>query len=104
MRSLALLTAFGVVHLIQAATIPGASPTVKIASGVVVGTAAVVPSATQSVNQFFGIPYAASPPIRFSPPSDPPAWTTPLVAKSPKPACIQQFACECVVKWSEGRP
>lgn len=60
-------------------------PTVTISSGIVVGTAAA------SVNQYLGVPFAQSPPERFSPPVPAPAWTLPLQAKALKPACIQQF-------------
>jgi hypothetical protein len=61
------------------------SPTVTIPSGVIVGTSAA------SVNAYLGIPFAQSPPERFSPPVPAPAWTSPLQAQQIKPACIQQF-------------
>ena len=67
------------------------APTVTIASGVLVGTTTAVPSATAVINQFLGIPFAQSPPIRFAPPTPPKKWLTPLRAISWKPACIQQF-------------
>ena len=41
-----------------------------------------------------GIPFAKSPPERFSPPEDPIPWKTPLTTTQAKPACIQQFNCK----------
>ncbi|MCJ1394787.1 hypothetical protein MMC18_007667 [Xylographa bjoerkii] len=66
-------------------------PTVTISSGVVVGTTTTLPSATVAVNQFLGIPFAASPPQRFSPPSAPESWSTPINASTFRDACVQQF-------------
>jgi carboxylesterase 2 len=70
------------------------SPTVTIASGVVVGKTATPsnqPSVTATANVYQGIPFAQSPPERFSPPSAPAAWSSPLQATQLPPACIQQF-------------
>jgi hypothetical protein len=69
-------------------------PTVTIDSGVIVGTAVSLPTATAPVNEFLGIPFAQSPPERFSPPVPPKSWKKPLDTKEWKPACIQQFVCE----------
>jgi acetylcholinesterase/carboxylesterase 2 len=75
------------------ATIVIANPTVTISSGVVIGTT-VTPdnqqSATAVVNAFLGIPFAKSPPQRFSPPEAPEPWSTPLQAQSLAPSCPQQ--------------
>ncbi|KAH8694101.1 carboxylesterase [Talaromyces proteolyticus] len=71
------------------------TPTVSIASGVIVGTIATPsnqPSANATANVFQGIPFAQSPPERFSPPSAPAAWKSPLQATQLPPACIQQFS------------
>lgn len=67
------------------------TPTVSIASGVVVGTSTTVAgSPTASIAAYLGIPYAA-PPQRFSPASPPAPWTKPLVAQQLSPICMQQF-------------
>lgn len=73
-----------------------ASPVVLLPSGPVIGTTTSLPSATVTVNKFLGVPFAQSPPERFSPPQDPAAWgwRAPLNATEFKPACIQQFVCE----------
>lgn len=65
-------------------------PTVTISSGVVVGTSAAF------VNAYLGVPFAQSPPERFSPPVPASAWTSPLQAQTLKPACIQQFMGESI--------
>jgi acetylcholinesterase/carboxylesterase 2 len=70
-------------------------PTVTLASGIVVGTTtkpANQPSLTASANAYLGVPFAKSPPIRFSPPEAATPWSTPLQAQNIKPACIQQFS------------
>ncbi|KAI8238895.1 hypothetical protein K4K53_004354 [Colletotrichum sp. SAR 10_77] len=64
-----------------------ATPSVTIASGVVVGA-----TSAPGANTYLGIPFAKSPPERFSPPQAPAKWTTPLTATAFKPACIQQFS------------
>lgn len=69
-------------------------PTVTLASGVVVGTTAKPtnqPSLKASANVYLGVPFAQSPPERFSPPKAASAWSSPLVAQVVKPACIQEF-------------
>ena len=67
------------------------APTVTIASGLLIGTTTAVPSATAVVNQYLGIPFAQSPPVRFAPPREPKRWSSPLHVTGWKPACIQQF-------------
>ncbi|KAF7514001.1 hypothetical protein GJ744_006615 [Endocarpon pusillum] len=67
------------------------APTVTLASGVLVGTTTSLPSATAVVNKFLGVPFADSPPERFSPPQDPRPWSQPLSVLAVKPACIQQW-------------
>ena len=73
-----------------------ADPTVTIASGVVVGTTTTLPSATTTVNQFLGIQFAESPPLRFGPPQPPKPWTAPVRAVKVAPACLQQFSGNCL--------
>ncbi|OHE92130.1 carboxylesterase [Colletotrichum orchidophilum] len=68
-----------------------AGPTVIVASGIVIGTTAQPASATGYANAYMGIPFAKSPPERFSPPQAADAWSSPLSAQAFKPACIQQF-------------
>lgn len=75
------------------AIVQAINPTVTIDGGVVVGTAVPVHKATASVDQFLGIPFAQSPPERFSPPQPPKSWLEPLAVQKFKPACIQQFNC-----------
>jgi carboxylesterase type B len=72
-----------------------AQPTATINAGVVVGTATSVPSSTNTVNKFLGIPFAA-PPIRFAPPVPPKPWTEPFQANKNAPSCIQQFPNELI--------
>lgn len=70
-------------------------PTVTIAAGVVVGTAvkpANQPSVTIGANAYLGVPFAKSPPERFSPPQVAPSWSAPLQAQTLKPVCVQQFS------------
>jgi carboxylesterase 2 len=71
------------------------SPTVTIASGVIVGTTLLPsnqPSVTLGANAYLGVPFAKSPPERFSPPGAAPSWSSPLQAQARKPACVQQFS------------
>jgi hypothetical protein len=71
------------------------TPTATIDAGLVVGTATALPNGLgPSVNQFLGIPFAQSPPERFSPPRNVSAFSKPINATAFKPACIQQFRCE----------
>lgn len=70
-------------------------PTVTISAGTIIGTAikpANQPSLTASANAYLGVPFAKSPPERFSPPEAASSWSTPLQAQAVKPACIQQFS------------
>ena len=72
-----------------------AGPTVTIASGVIVGKTTTVsnqPSVTAQGRAYLGVPFAQSPPERFSPPVAASAWLSPLQAQDIKPACIQQFS------------
>lgn len=67
-------------------------PTVRIENGLVLGTTTSVPAASATVNQFLGIPFAQSPPERFSPPRA--ASQVGIINSTAwKPACIQQFTC-----------
>jgi acetylcholinesterase len=71
------------------------TPTATIDAGIIVGKATALPNGLgPSVNQFLGIPFAQSPPERFSPPRNVAAFSTPLNATAWKPACIQQFRCK----------
>ena len=74
-----------------------ASPTVTLRSGVLIGTTTSLPTATAPVNKFLGVPFAQSPPERFSPPKDPKPWSRPLTVTAVKPACIQQWAGKTVL-------
>ncbi|KAJ4350897.1 hypothetical protein N0V95_004345 [Ascochyta clinopodiicola] len=68
------------------------SPTATIDAGVILGKATALPNGLgPSVNQFLGVPFAQSPPERFSPPRNVTAFTQHLNATAWKPACIQQF-------------
>lgn len=70
-------------------------PSVTISAGTIVGAAikpANQPSLTASANAYLGVPFAKSPPERFSPPEAAASWSTPLQAQAFKPACIQQFS------------
>ncbi|KAL8792142.1 MAG: hypothetical protein Q9195_005238 [Heterodermia aff. obscurata] len=67
------------------------APTITLASGPLVGTQTILPSATAAVNKFLGIPFALSPPERFAPPQSPKPWSSPLNVTEWKPACIQEF-------------
>ena len=80
----------GLCLLVRLSLASGA-PTVTIASGPLIGTTTAVPSATAAVNQFLGIPFALSPPVRFAPPTQPKRWHDPLRVTTWKPACVQQF-------------
>ncbi|KAF2671560.1 cholinesterase [Microthyrium microscopicum] len=66
-------------------------PSATIDSGVVIGVSVTLPNSTVAVNQFLGIPFADSPPERFSPPELPDSWDQPLLTTAWKPACIQEF-------------
>lgn len=71
------------------------NPTVSISAGTIIGTAtkpANQPSLTASANAYLGVPFAKSPPERFSPPEAASPWSTPLQAQAVKSACIQQFS------------
>lgn len=81
-----LLTAFSLVTAAIAQ-----APTVTLSIGEVIGTTTSLPTATATVNKFLGIPFAQSPPERFSPPTAPGKVSTPINATAWKPACIQQF-------------
>jgi len=78
-------------------------PTVTLASGVLIGTTTSVPSATAGVNNFFGVPFADSPPERFSPPEDPKPWSQALSVTAYKPACIQQWTCKIPESFTKRR-
>ncbi|KAH6632903.1 Alpha/Beta hydrolase protein [Boeremia exigua] len=68
------------------------TPSATIDAGIIVGRATALPNGLgPSVNQFLGIPFAQSPPERFSPPRNVTAFGSPLNATAWKPACIQQF-------------
>lgn len=84
---------FSTAHAIPADIAAAAgSPSVTLASGVVVGTTTKLPSATAAISKYVGIPFAASPPQRFGPPKAPASWTKPLLATTTQPACVQQFS------------
>ena len=70
------------------------APTVTLASGIIIGATATPTNQTSikvSTNVYLGVPFAQSPPERFSPPKAALAWSSPLMAQAFKPTCIQQF-------------
>ena len=71
-----------------------ASPTATVSAGVLFGTTTLLPAATDTVNKFLGVPFASSPPVRFSPPSPVQPFADPYDATETKAACIQQFSCK----------
>lgn len=75
-----------------------AHPTATIDSGPIYGAATSLPGAIGPVNKFLGIPYAASP-ERFSLPTRPKAWTSPMNMTAFRASCIQYVANtgECLV-------
>ncbi|KAE9989657.1 hypothetical protein EG327_002420 [Venturia inaequalis] len=95
--ALALLAIFPVLAapatLSPAVTSPP-GPTVTIASGVVVGKTTTIsnqPSVTAQAKAYLGVPFAQSPPLRFSPPVAAAAWSSPIQAQALKPSCIGQL-------------
>ncbi|KAF6828119.1 para-nitrobenzyl esterase [Colletotrichum plurivorum] len=64
-------------------------PNVTISSGIIYGSSTNLPNAAATVNKFLGIPYAAA--QRFSRPSDPSPWPSPLNTTNFGPACHQNF-------------
>jgi carboxylesterase type B len=74
------------------------APTATIDAGVVVGKTTSLPNALGPVDQFLGIPFAKSPPERFSPAEPASQFSTSLNATEFKPACIQQFRCRFYTK------
>ncbi|MCJ1327998.1 hypothetical protein MMC10_004673 [Thelotrema lepadinum] len=67
------------------------SPTATVDSGALIGTTTTLSAATGPVNKFLGVPYAVSPPERFSPPSSVQQFAEPYDATETKASCIQQF-------------
>ncbi|KAL9083986.1 MAG: hypothetical protein Q9159_005479 [Coniocarpon cinnabarinum] len=65
--------------------------TVTLPYGQVAGTTTSLPTATAPVNKFLGVPYAKSPPQRFTPPSQPDQFDAPIDATAFSASCIQQF-------------
>ncbi|KAF6828525.1 para-nitrobenzyl esterase [Colletotrichum musicola] len=64
-------------------------PTVTISSGVINGLSTNLPNNAATVSKFLGIPYATA--QRFSRPSDPSPWSSPLNTTNFGPACHQNF-------------
>jgi len=89
-----LLLFFAGVLGLNSALVRAAGPTVTISSGPIIGVTTTLPTVARPVNQYLGIPYAISPPERFSRPSSPQNWTTPLRCQVHKDACIQQWNCK----------
>lgn len=77
-----------------AATTEAAAPTATIDSGVLVGKSTSLPNALGPINQFLGVPFAQSPPERFSPPRAAAKSERPINATEWKSACLQQFKCK----------
>lgn len=72
-------------------TQPNGAPFVVLPSGTLVGQR-VVPTTGSSVDKFLGVPFAQSPPERFSPASAPDPYGV-WDASYLRPACIQEFPC-----------
>ncbi|KAJ4380866.1 hypothetical protein N0V86_004228 [Didymella sp. IMI 355093] len=90
-KSVLILILFSTTTLAAPAAV---DPTVIISAGTIIGTATKPtnqPSLAASANAYLGVPFAKSPPQRFSPPEAAAPWSTPLQAQAIKPACIQQF-------------
>jgi carboxylesterase type B len=92
LRSIAVQGGF--LSLFCLEVLAGEAPTATIDAGIVIGTAVNLPTATAAVNQFLGIPFAQSPPVRFTPPAPVKPWDSPLMATAWKPACVQEFQCK----------
>jgi carboxylesterase type B len=69
-----------------------AAPTATADNGVFVGVATAVPGGAQGVNKWLGIPFAVTPPQRFSPPVKPANSNAVQQALNYGPQCIQQGA------------
>jgi hypothetical protein len=68
------------------------APTVTLDVATLYGTQTGLPSATQAVNKYLGVPFAESPPVRFAPPQPKSKLNGGLNVTEWKPSCIQQFA------------
>ncbi|KAI4746768.1 alpha/beta-hydrolase [Aureobasidium sp. EXF-12298] len=88
MHCFILLPIFGLVSAVSGYN--HTSPTALVENGLVIGTTTSLPAASATVNKFLGIPFAQSPPERFSPPRAAPHVSI-INATAFKPACIQQF-------------
>lgn len=75
------------------------APTATVDDGILHGTTTSLPAATASVNKFLGVPFAVSPPERFSPPQQLPDSQKIINATAWSPACIQQFVCESAIQF-----
>lgn len=67
--------------------------TVTVSSATIQGTTTSIAAASAVVSQYLGVPFAVSPPQRFSP-ATPNNLQGRYAAKTYKPACIQAFPCE----------
>ena len=76
---------------VHGAPTASSNPTVTIDVGTVIGTA--VPFETSTVYKFLGIPFAVTPPERFSPPQPVGNLPGPMTAQTASAACIQEFMC-----------
>ncbi|KAH7131839.1 Carboxylesterase [Dendryphion nanum] len=87
LTSILILAATTVLQLTHAQT-----PSVTVSNGVFIGTATTIPGTSQRVRKFLGLPYAVTPPLRFSPPQPPPPSSIVRQAINYGPGCIQQGA------------
>ena len=83
------LTAAAIVGLASAQ-----APTVTVDNGVFVGVSTSVPGAPQTVKKYLGVPFAVTPPQRFSPPVKPPNSNTVRQATQFGPNCISTGPCK----------
>jgi carboxylesterase type B len=66
------------------------APTATVEDGVLTGTTTLIAGATAPVNQFLGVPFAKSPPVRFGMPEPVEKYTSKVVNKWTN-SCMQQF-------------
>jgi len=72
-----------------AGSVARGGPAAKTTHGEVVGKVL-----NGKVKAWLGVPFAQSPPERFSPPKEPKKWKNPRETTKLPAACIQQFNCE----------
>jgi len=79
------------------------APTVTVDNGIFVGSQTAIPGAPQEVKKFLGIPFAVTPPQRFSPPQKAPASRETRQATNYGPGCLQLIIGTWIIVWSISR-